>query len=290
MTAIHDKPSSPPPPYPPTMSFFRCSTSVLGRSALIRPASSAAIIPSLAATTLKTSSRASLLQFRLSSTDSSSSPSSSSSSSSTTATAPPESQQTNQETAPTRSGKVDASAGTRSPPYDNPLLQPPWTLANLRKWEQEAYKKHGPNYVEKLSRKEARAAWDAARRRHNTAKELSAVLGDQWYEIMEEAKVQIAAERETQRTAYLDASKMSRALAEKTHKIWMDEDLPHAERVALTAEIRRQRKQVQTQRQNVNNEAWRLQKKRMAEIFVQRGGSPPAAWLKSYAGQESQQQ
>lgn len=62
-----------------------------------------------------------------------------------------------------------------------PHLQPPWQVADLKKWEREAFAKFGSDYLKEVSTQERSSALHGSTKRMRLAKRLERELGPNWF-------------------------------------------------------------------------------------------------------------
>lgn len=250
------------------MASLRYAALGIRRSVLVRPAA----IISPPAQTLVAGRHSFLLQqqqhqqhhqsFRLSSTDSSPSESPSDSPSSSSTSQRP-------------SAFVPQTSGP--PPYDIPVLEPPWQVSNLSLAEQKAYAKYGANYLDHLTPKRREGAIRSAYRRQYIAELYSKDVGPDWYEIYEEAakkSVQSQAGQEAARTLK-QMRDLDIALQRSIDVIWKDLALTHQERLDKIQIIQRQRKDISDKRIKTMADKRLAGKKIVGEVLAARGRTLP---------------
>lgn len=81
-------------------------------------------------------------------------------------------------------------------PATDATLTPPWQVSDLAAFEQAAYEKYGPGYVEHLDPKEKSLALRNARNRASAARYAERELGPDWYSVLKEADGRFRAEYE----------------------------------------------------------------------------------------------
>lgn len=172
---------------------------------------------------------------------------------------------------------------TGPPPYDIPVLEPPWQVSNLSMEEQKAYAKHGPNYVDHFRAWRRESAFRSARRREYIAELYNKDIGPDWYEIYEEA-----AKRRMQLQTVKDAARdlqqlydLDIALKKSAAEISTDEALLHKERIDKIQSIRRQRKEISDKRNDIIASKNFMGKKIVGEVLAERGRPVPDWCLSS---------